>query len=251
MPQQQETIELRIKRQDNPKSKPYWEEWSMPYVPNSNVLAVLMDIRKNPIRKDGKKVAPVVYEYSCCEETCGTCTMVINKHVRPACSALIDKIHQPIELEPLTKYPIVRDLIVDRSRMFESLKRVKAWVPMDGFHDLGPGEKILPKQQSIAYRLSMCMSCGACTQACPSFNKDNNYIGPAAIAQARLFNMNPTGKTLKNERLDALMDDGGLHLCGNAQVCQQVCPKQVPLVESIAVMGRQTTFHMFKKFFQD
>jgi len=97
----------------------------------------------------------------------------------------------------------------------------------------------------------MCMSCGACTQACPSFNKDNNYIGPAAIAQARLFNMNPTGKTLKNERLDALMDDGGLHLCGNAQVCQQVCPKQVPLVESIAVMGRQTTFHMFKKFFQD
>ena len=250
MPQQQETIELVIKRQDNPKSKPYWEEFSLPYYPNSNVLACLMDIQKNPVNKQGEKTSPIAAEWNCMEEVCGTCTMVINGHVRQGCSALIDKLHQPIKLEPMTKFPIVRDLIVDRSRMFENLKRVKAWVPMDGFHDLGPGEKILPKHQEKAYVLSTCMSCGSCVQACPQFAKDNNFIGAAAISQARLFNMHPTGKTLKNERLDALMDDGGLHTCGNSQVCVEVCPKGIPLTESIATMGRQVTFRMFTKFFE-
>ena len=94
------------------------------------------------------------------------------------------------------------------------------------------------------------MSCGSCVQACPQFAKDNNFIGAAAISQARLFNMHPTGKTLKNERLDALMDDGGLHTCGNSQVCVEVCPKGIPLTESIATMGRQVTFRMFTKFFE-
>ena len=127
---------------------------------------------------------------------------------------------------------------------------VKGWVPIDGLNDLGPGEKILPKHQEIAYKLSTCMSCGCCVQACPSYAKDNNFIGAAAISQARLFNMHPVGKTLKNERLDALADDGGLHTCGNAQVCTEVCPRGIPLTESIAVMGRQVTFRMFSKFFE-
>ena len=250
MPQQQETIELVIKRQDSPKSKPYWEEWSLPYLPNSNVISCLMDIQKNPIRKDGKKVSPVVWEANCLEEVCGTCTMLINGHVRQACSALIDKLHQPIKLEPMNKFPLFRDLVVDRSRMFEALKKVKAWVPMDGFHDLGPGERILPKHQQKAYILSNCMSCGCCVQACPQYAKDNDFIGAAAVSQARLFNMHPTGKSLKNERLDALMDDGGLHTCGNSQNCVEVCPKGIPLTESIAVMGRQVTFRLFSKFFE-
>ena len=61
--------------------------------------------------------------------------------------------------------------------------------------------------------------------------------------------MHPTGKNNKNERLDALMEDGGLASCGNAQNCIEVCPKNIPLTESIALMGRQTTKHMFTRFF--
>ena len=69
------------------------------------------------------------------------------------------------------------------------------------------------------------------------------------IAQARLHNMSPTGKVLKNERLDALMDEGGIHHCGNAQNCTLHCPASVPLTESIAEMGKQTTKRMFTRFF--
>ena len=242
-------ILLKIKRQNSKDTDPYWEEFSLPYIANSNIISCLMDIQKNPINAKGEKVSPVVWESNCLEEVCGTCTMIINGKVRQACSALIDKLVQPIILEPMTKFPCERDLIVNRSRMFESLKKVKAWVPMDGFYDLGPGEKILPDHQQTAYMLSNCMTCGCCVEACPQYAKDNNFLGAAAISQARLFNMHPTGKINKNERLDALMEDGGLASCGNAQNCIEVCPKNIPLTESIALMGRQTTKHMFTRLF--
>ena len=242
-------ILLKIKRQNSKDTDSYWEEFSLPYIANSNIISCLMDIQKNPINAKGEKVSPVVWESNCLEEVCGTCTMIINGKVRQACSALIDKLVQPIILEPMTKFPCERDLIVNRSRMFESLKKVKAWVPMDGFYDLGPGEKILPDHQQTAYILSNCMTCGCCVEACPQYSKDNNFLGAAAISQARLFNMHPTGKIIKNERLDALMEDGGLTSCGNAQNCIEVCPKNIPLTESIALMGRQTTKHMFTRLF--
>ena len=79
-----------------------------------------MDIQKNPINSEGKKVRPVVWECNCLEDVCGTCTMVINGKTRQSCSALIDKLMQPITLQPLSKFPVVRDLAVDRSRMFEA-----------------------------------------------------------------------------------------------------------------------------------
>ena len=242
-------ILLKIKRQNSKDTDSYWEEFSLPCIANSNIISCLMDIQKNPINAKGEKVSPVVWESNCLEEVCGTCTMIINGKVRQACSALIDKLVQPIILEPMTKFPCERDLIVNRSRMFESLKKVKAWVPMDGFYDLGPGEKILPDHQQTAYMLSNCMTCGCCVEACPQYAKDNNFLGAAAISQARLFNMHPTGKIIKNERLDALMEDGGLTSCGNAQNCIEVCPKNIHLTESIALMGRQTTKHMFTRLF--
>ena len=94
------------------------------------------------------------------------------------------------------------------------------------------------------------MTCGCCVEACPQYSRDNNFLGAAAISQARLFNMHPTGKLIANERLDTLMDDGGIAACGNAQNCVEVCPKSIPLTESIAEMGRQSSKRFWKTLFQ-
>ena len=64
-----------------------------------------------------------------------------------ACSALVDKLDQPIRREPFSKFPVVRDLAVDRQFMFESLKRVKGWIPIDGTYDLGEGPRMAPETQ--------------------------------------------------------------------------------------------------------
>ena len=228
---------IKIKRQDSPNSKPYWDEFELPYKPGRNVISALMEIAANPVTRDGKKSTPITYDSNCLEEVCGSCAMLINGRARMACSALLDKLEQPIRLEPFSKFPVVRDLATDRSVLFENLKAVKAWVPVDGSYDLGSGPRVSPEDQEQMYPLSRCISCCCCMEACPQFNEDTGFVGAATISQVRLFNSHPTGQVLKRERLTALMGDGGIQECGYAQNCLEVCPKDIPLTTSIAEVG--------------
>jgi succinate dehydrogenase / fumarate reductase iron-sulfur subunit len=243
------TVTIKIKRQLTPKSEPYWEEFSLPWKPGMNVISAMMDIAANPVTRDGKPSRPITYDSNCLEEICGSCAMRINGRARMACSALVDKLEQPITVEPLSKFPVIRDLSVDRSVLFENLKRVKAWVPIDGTYDLGAGPRQTPKAQEEAYPLSRCISCCCCMEACPQFNDKTNFVGAATIAQARLFNTHPTGKALKEDRLHALMGDGGIQECGYAQNCVEVCPKDIPLTDAISEVSGQVMKQAIKDLF--
>jgi succinate dehydrogenase / fumarate reductase iron-sulfur subunit len=241
------TVKLKVKRQDAPRQASYWQSFEVPWQPQMNVIGALMEIQRRPVTSDGQKVTPIVWECVCLEEVCGSCTMVINGRVRQSCSALVDHIApggETITLEPMTKFPVVRDLIVDRQRMFDDLKRVKAWIQLDGSHALGPGPRQSQENQEETYPLSRCMTCGCCLEACPQVNPASDFVGPAALSQVRLFNLHPSGKMHAGERLDAVMGDGGVEGCGKAQNCVQVCPKEIPLVDSISSVGRDTTKRM-------
>jgi len=241
---------IKIKRQKEPQSKPYWEEFSIPYRPNLNVIACLMEIQVNPVTSAGKPTEPIVYDSNCLEEVCGSCAMLINGRARMACSALIDNLDQPVKLEPFTKFPVIRDLSVDRSVLFENLKAVKAWVPIDGTYALGEGPRVTPSEQDEAYPLSRCISCCCCMEACPQFTEGTGFVGAATISQVRLFNTHPTGKSLKRERLLALMGDGGIQECGYAQNCVEVCPKEIPLTKSISEVGGEVMKQAVKDLFR-
>lgn len=242
-------VRFIIKRQDNPNTASYEEEFDIPYRPNMNVISCLMEIRKNPINAKGEKTTPVAWEMNCLEEVCGACSMVINKKPTQSCSALVDKLEWPILLEPMSTFPIVRDLLVDRKRMFDSLKKVKAWIPIDGTHDLGPGPRMPEQKRQWAYELSKCMTCGVCLEACPNVHEGSNFVGPFIFNQVRLFNTHPTGAMNKSERLNAFMEDGGLQGCGSSQNCVSVCPKTIPLTTSIAAVNREATLQSFRNFF--
>jgi succinate dehydrogenase / fumarate reductase, iron-sulfur subunit len=244
------TVIIKVKRQADPKSAPYWEEFELEWKPGMNVISSMMEIARNPVTKDGKQSTPIVYDSNCLEEVCGSCAMLINGKARMACSALIDKLEQPLTLEPFSKFPVVRDLQVDRSVLFENLKATKAWVPVDGTYDLGSGPRMTPEEQEQTYPLSRCISCCCCMEACPQFNDSTGFVGAATISQVRLFNSHPTGKALKNERLDALMGDGGIQECGYAQNCVEVCPKDIPLTKSISEVGKDVMKKAVLDFFR-
>jgi succinate dehydrogenase / fumarate reductase iron-sulfur subunit len=254
------SVIFRIKRCDGPGKPSRYEDFRVPVPRNANVISCLQYIAANAVTAEGKRTTPVAWDAGCLEEVCGACTMVINGKVRQSCSCLIDE-YAPedgdvMTLEPMSKFPVVRDLWVDRSRLFEALKRVKAWVPIDGTYSLGAGPKEQPQKQEVRYKLSECMSCGCCLEACPQYQLRENaaewdvaFVGAHAISQARLFNGHETGKQIKGERLDALMGPGGHDDCGNAQNCVKVCPKLIPLTESIGAIGRQLTVHAIAKWF--
>lgn len=269
------SFEVRVLRQDAPGQSSYWERHRITYEPNMNVISVLQKIAAMATTADGQETTPVAWDSNCLEEVCGACTVLINGHTRQACSALVDKLlmENPsgIELRPMSKFPVVRDLLVDRSRMFHALKRIHGWIPADGYGDRGPGPRESQESQQIRYPLSECMSCGCCLEACPQYGKielfkrpgetdedfearkaeayDQGFVGAAAISQVMLFNEHPTGTMNAGERLEALMGPGGLQVCGNAQNCVAVCPKEIPLTRSIARAGRKTTSYLFKRFF--
>lgn len=235
-----------------PKNQ-YWEEFELTLSPGANIISSLMEIQKNPINKEGKKTTPVVWEQGCLEEVCGSCSMLINGKPCQACSQLIENLLKhstTITLAPFTKFPLIRDLCVDRTRMFEALKKVRGWISSDGSWDHGEfGPKVSSEVQETLYILSTCMTCGCCSESCPQVNERNDFMGPAPISQARLFNAHPTGALEKPERLRALLKEEGISGCGNAQNCRRVCPKKIPLTESIALIGRETTKQALKDLF--
>src|SRR5215471_9306630 len=212
---QRKSFEVRVLRQNAPGESSYWQRFDVPYEREMNVISVLQKIAAMAKTIDGEKTQPVAWDCNCLEEVCGACTMVINGRVRQACSALVDRLlednPQEIELRPASKFPVVRDLVVDRSRMFQALKRIKGWIPVDGYIDHGPGPLVSPAVQQQAYPLSECMTCGCCLEACPQYLKiefmqydgesdtqfekrkqaayDKGFIGAAAISQAVLFNI--------------------------------------------------------------
>ncbi|MEX0876972.1 MAG: succinate dehydrogenase iron-sulfur subunit [Phycisphaerales bacterium] len=252
---------FKIKRCDGPGKPSRWEIFEVPVEQDANVISSLKLIATNPVTTDGKKTTPVVWDSNCLEEVCGACTMVINGHVRQSCSCLIDE-YAPLEgdeivLEPMSKFPVIRDLWVDRARLFHAMTRVKAWVPIDGTYNMGPGPKETPEHQQMRYALSECMACGCCLEACPQYQLtedesqwDTSFVGAHAISLARLFNEHPTGRQLKADRMTELSRPGGINDCGNAQNCVKVCPKGIPLTESIGAIGRSATVHAIKQFFQ-
>jgi len=245
-----ETIRFKIRRQDTPESGTYWAEFEIPYRSGHNVVSALMVIREHPVTVDGERVDPVLWEANCLEEVCGACTMLVNGTARQACAALVDDLDQPIVLEPMTKFPTVRDLVVDRTRMFDALRRVHAWIDIDGSWDVHVGSpRISPQEWEMNYALSRCMTCGCCMEACPQYGPDLDFVGPAPIGQVRLMNGHPTGQWFATERLHSIMGLGGLTDCGNAQNCVAACPKDIPLTTAIGQLGRATTKQALKDLF--
>jgi len=276
MSEPRKTLVVRIARQEKPGASRYWQSFAVPHEPGMNVISVLQAIAGNPTPLGQQDAtAPVVWDCNCLEEVCGACTMIINGRVRQACSALIDELDPTdggeLVLEPMTKFPVIRDLFVDRSRMFRGLQRIRGWIPVDGYHDAGAGPRQSQGDQEEAYPLSECMTCGCCLEACPQYSRielqrlpgegdadfvqrrnsafDHAFIGASVISQAVYFNTHPTGRMNAAERMEALMDLGGVSDCGNAQNCVKVCPKDIPLTRSIAKAGRQTTVHAIKTWF--
>lgn len=233
----------------------YWESFELPLKPMYNVIGALLDIQKQPVTIENREVTPVAWEQACLEEVCGSCTMLVNGRPRQSCSSILNEIiaktqSNIVTLAPLTKFPLIRDLVVDRSRIFKDLKKIQGWVPVKGLNPQGEGRKVLPSKQQVEYSLSTCMSCTCCLEACPQYHPNNEFIGAAVIGQAHLFDMKEPNATTRM-RLLTLMEKGGVSDCGKAMNCVQVCPKKIELVRSIAAMGKRATQQFVKEIFKD
>lgn len=227
-------VYLKVRRCDGPDELSYWEEFSVPHRPRMTVLAALAEIREDPVTADGLPTAPVAVEHGCLEEMCGSCSMVINGKVRQSCSTLVEGLSQPITVEPMGAFPILRDLQVDRSAMFSSLTNVQAWAELDGLHDQSVHQFRSPVEQRRIFALSGCIMCGCCLDACPQINDRSPYDGAFLINSVMLVSERHPFSQLVSSRWGFLKGPGGVASCGNTHNCELACPKDIPLVATIA-----------------
>lgn len=238
---------VRIRRQDDPKGDPYWEDFEVTVERGMSIVSVLLEIQRNPVNRRGMAVSPVVWEGSCLEGSCGSCSLLVNKRPEIACLIPLESQKNPIVLEPLSKFPVIRDLVVDFSRPSRDLGKIHGGNKLP--HSVSSFQEGDDRNQEQVKALSRCTHCHICLEVCPQYHGRSSFVGASIVAQVHLSNLTTSLKSQREKRLEMLMGEGGVDDCGHAQNCQRACPSDVPLLTSIARMQREVTMHALGKIF--
>ena len=201
---------LRRESADNPS---FWEQFSIDTGSSGTVMTALMELNGR-LSAEGKR--PVRYECSCLQKKCGACAMVINGKPCLACDAKFSDLqkHGVVHVEPLRKFPVISDLIVDRQILFENLKMLRVWLISEC---VAKG-----KGAELAYEASRCLQCGCCLEVCPNFCPGDVFFGMAAfVPTARLLSELPVGE---RKALYASYRKHVYEGCGKSLACQEICP---------------------------
>jgi succinate dehydrogenase / fumarate reductase iron-sulfur subunit len=237
---------LKIRRQDDPDDLPYWELFEIASEPGMTVAAALEAIARNPVTAEGNPTAPVAWECSCREGLCGSCAMQIGGRVRLACQVRLEEFDGPVTLEPLSKFPVVRDLAVDRLGMMEALGRHGCFTVVDGLRREGDVPRASAEEERAAVLLD-CVMCGACSEACPQVNERQAFAGAFVMARILPLNAHRHGSDGSARRLDALAGRGGVADCAGVGNCEMVCPRGLPLGRAASMLGLSTAIHSIRR----
>lgn len=208
-------IEIQIKRQDSVSSKAYIQTF---LYDGDGYISVANWLRE--LNQTQTKLDPVAWQCGCMEKKCGACAMLINGYPRLACSSILKDIVKcgKIKLEPFRKFPLVKDLIVDRSVMFDALKEMKIWLEE---------KKYVQNDLALQASVGECLACGCCLEVCPNFMSQNKFVGAYAMLQTfKSIEQNENEMDIKRAYAKQFFN-----YCGQSFSCQNVCPKKLSLDE--------------------
>ena len=200
---------------------PRFQTYTVPYREDWVVLDALNYIKD---QIDGT----LSYRWSCRMGVCGSCGMMVNGEPKLTCAAFLkDYYPNPIRVEPLTNFPVIRDLIINLEDFLHKLKELKTWVIPKEAKTVTQGEYLQTPEQLAAFKqFSMCINCMLCYAACPVYGIEPKFLGPAAIALAQRYNLDSRDGA-KSERAEAVASSEGIWECTFIGECSRVCPKHV------------------------
>ena len=222
---------VKIKRQNDPESVAYWQSFAYNGPEHVTVSAVLdaLNYTDDLFDIEGNPATRIRWECSCIQAMCGGCAMVINGVPALACSTFADAVKgDTLILEPLSKFPVVADLIVDRSIIYDHLIQSKAFL-----ENLAASDKRQYKQQ---YSVAKCLKCGLCLEVCPNYRPGGEFYGAVLANESYLVASQSTDKDA--EVIKAYKTHFGAG-CSKALSCQSVCPMEIETITSIMRMNRK------------
>ncbi len=202
-------------------AKERFQRYDVPYHEHWVVLDALNWIKDE---LDGT----LTYRWSCRMGVCGSCGMMVNGEPKLTCAAFLkDYFPQSIKIEPLSYFPVERDLLIDIEGFLAKLKSIKPWIIRQQEKSLDEGEYLQSPNELASFKqYSMCINCLLCYAACPVVGAEEDFIGPAAMALAQRYNLDSRdeGEDLRSEALGA---EEGAWGCTFVGECTEVCPKNV------------------------
>ena len=169
----------------------------------------------------------LTFRWSCRMEICGSCGMMIDGEPRLACSTFLRDHGDTVRIGPLAHFPVVRDLVVEFDRFLEQLGRVKPWIiqAKERAVEAGPSRQS-PAERAAFDQFSHCINCMLCYAACPVVAREPQFLGPAALAIGRRYDLDSRDDGSR-ERRHVFLEEGGVFSCSYANECSVVCPKNV------------------------
>lgn len=189
------------------------------------------------------------YRWSCRMGVCGSCGMLVNGEPKLTCAAFLrDYYPNPIRIEPLSYFPVERDLMINIDGFLDKLQSIKPWLIRDEEQSFEEGEYLQTPGELARYKeYSMCINCMLCYAACPVVGAEEDFMGPAVIALAQRYNLDSRdrGAAQRHHILDA---DEGAWGCTFVGECTQVCPKNVDPAGAIQRAKVTNMNARFKRF---
>jgi fumarate reductase iron-sulfur subunit len=236
-----ESVTLKIHRyRPEIEAEPTWQSYQVPFKKEWMVLDALNYIKD---RLDGS----LSYRWACRMGVCGSCGMTVNGRPVLTCATYLGSVLAgSVRVEPLKGFPVIRDLVGDLGGFLRKLKSVKPWLLREDEKPLAAGEYLQTPAQMADYKqYSMCINCMLCYAACPIYELEPDFIGPAAIALAQRYNMDSRDQG-KEERMDVLSQHDGIWACTFVGECSVVCPKNVDPAGAIQRYKVTATSDWFK-----
>ena len=215
-------MQIEILRRRSAGEAPYVQRfWYEPEQAAETVATALTKLGERSDLRDaeGASAAPIRWECSCLQKKCGACAMVINGRPGLACNARLSEYKNHLRLEPLRKFPVVADLIVDRSALYEALATLRLWFE---------GEAAINQTAAeLGYEASRCLQCGCCLEVCPNYMPGGKFAGMAgAVPMARLLAEAPASQM---GELSRLYRNRVFEGCGKSMACRNICPAGIPI----------------------
>ena len=224
-------MKVKVLRQVTPFSESYWETFNADVPPETSVAALIEHINYNDDIADenGRPTTRIGWECSCLQGVCGSCAMVINGIPSLACETFVRDLGETVTIKPLQKFPVIHDLVVDRSVIFENLKNTSMFI--GEYNPSHKGKKEFEHQYSTA----KCLKCGLCLEVCPNYTNGESFFG------ALFANDCYTVASRNGEKASEVKKQYAEHFanaCSKSLSCMDVCPMKIQTIASISKMNR-------------
>ena len=236
------TVRLEVLRYDPDKdSAPRFQSYEVPFQEEWVVLDAINYIKD---QLDGT----LSYRWSCRMGVCGSCGLMINGSAKLGCSAFLrDYYPNPIRVEPLEHFPILRDLVVQLDDFMAKLQSIQPWIIRKEEKPVSEGEYLQTPAQLARFKsFTMCINCMLCYAACPVYGQEPEFVGPAAIALAQRYNLDSRdqGRSIRQE---VVSSHEGIWQCTLVGECSRVCPKHVDPAGAIQQAKLASTMDWYKE----